>query len=259
MNFNNVSIGDPIPFGDNQKRRTVILEDAESHPLECTFFDNWADMFNDINDNRESLGHVVIILQLAKVKYWNEKSQVGNALFGMKIYINSDLPEIVAFKESCKIKHYSPEKTVVMTESFFERACKKTVGAIRDSNADTTLVVYAKIHKIHKEHGWQYLACRRCNTAVKEQATKAGARPSASKKPTYKCEAHGLQVPVPKYKVIVRVIDDTRSASLVRFDKMVHNLVDFAVHSHEKDLAMSNNHSKKTIQRLRVWERETRD
>ncbi|PWA86283.1 replication protein A 70 kDa DNA-binding subunit D [Artemisia annua] len=24
-----VSIGDPIPFGDNQKRRTVILEDAE--------------------------------------------------------------------------------------------------------------------------------------------------------------------------------------------------------------------------------------
>lgn len=42
-----------------------------SHPLECTFFDNWPDMFNDINDNRESLGHVAIILQLAKVKYWN--------------------------------------------------------------------------------------------------------------------------------------------------------------------------------------------
>ena len=28
-----------------------------------------------------------------------EKPQVGNALFGTKIYINSDLPEIVAFKE----------------------------------------------------------------------------------------------------------------------------------------------------------------
>ncbi|PWA63386.1 hypothetical protein CTI12_AA349500 [Artemisia annua] len=250
-----VSIGDPIPFGDNQKRRTVIREDAESHPLECTFFDNWADMFNDINDNRESLGHVVIILQLAKVKYWYEKSQVGNALFGMKIYINSDLPEIVAFKEryknkdgfdesSCKINHYSPEKTVVMTESFFEQACKKTVGAIRDSDAvNTTLVVYAKIHKIHKEHGWQYLACRRCNTAVKEQATKAGARPSASKKPTYKCEAHGLQVPVPKYKVIVRVIDDTRSASLVQFDKMVHNLVYWRNATSMKVLQKKNSHN----------------
>ncbi|PWA35595.1 nucleic acid-binding, OB-fold protein [Artemisia annua] len=98
-----VSIGDPIPFGDNQKRRTVILEDAESHQIECTFFDNWSDMFNDITDNRESIGHVVIILQLAKVKYWNDKPQIGNALFGTKIYINSDLPEIVAFKERAMV------------------------------------------------------------------------------------------------------------------------------------------------------------
>ena len=84
-------------------------------------------MFNDITDNRESIGHVVIVLQLAKVKYWNgtvihfliilsfyfihltiymffcfnhlDKPQVGNALFGTKIYINSDLPEVAAFKE----------------------------------------------------------------------------------------------------------------------------------------------------------------
>lgn len=64
---------------------------------------------------------------------------------------------------------------------------------------ETTLVVYAKIHKIHKEHGWNYLACRKCNTAVKEQPAKGGARQSANKKPTYKCEPHGVQVPVPKY------------------------------------------------------------
>ena len=56
-----------------------------------------------------------------------------------------------------------------------------------------------KIHKIHKEHGWMYLACRVCNTTVKEQPAKGGTRPSASRKPTYKCEAHGVQVPVNKY------------------------------------------------------------
>ena len=38
-------------------------------------------------------------------------------------------------ESSCKIGHYSPEKTVVTTESFIERSCKKTVGAIRDSDA----------------------------------------------------------------------------------------------------------------------------
>ncbi|PWA54531.1 nucleic acid-binding, OB-fold protein [Artemisia annua] len=162
----------------------------------------------------------------------SDKPQVGNALFGTKIYINSDLPEFNAFKEryknkdgydesSCKIGHYSPEKTVVTTESFFERSCKKTVGAIRDSDAETTLVVFAEIHKIHKEHGWHYLACRRCNVALKEQAAKPNARSSA-----YKCDAHGVQDPVPKFKVIVRVIDGTGFTSLVLFDKMVHNLVD---------------------------------
>lgn len=121
-----ISTGNLISFGDNHKRRIVILEDAESHRLECTFFGNWSDMLNDITYNRDSIGHVVIILQLAKVKYWKEKPQVGNALFGTKIYINGELPEVVAFKEryknkdgfdesSCKISHYSPEKTIVTT------------------------------------------------------------------------------------------------------------------------------------------------
>ena len=45
-------------------------------------------------------------------------------------------------ESSCKIQHYSPEKTVVTTESFFERACKKTIGAIRDSDAVSHIYIY---------------------------------------------------------------------------------------------------------------------
>ena len=36
-------------------------------------------------------------------------------------------------ESSCKTSHYSPVKTVVTAESFFERSVKKTIGAIRDS------------------------------------------------------------------------------------------------------------------------------
>ncbi|PWA77700.1 hypothetical protein CTI12_AA087040 [Artemisia annua] len=86
-----VSIGDPIPFGETLKWRTVILQDAKSHQLECTFFNNWSDMFSDITDNRESIDHVAIIIQPAKVKYWN------------------DLPEIVAFKERIKMSQVYTE------------------------------------------------------------------------------------------------------------------------------------------------------
>ena len=38
-------------------------------------------------------------------------------------------------ESNLKIAHYSPVKTVVTAESFFERSVKKTVGAIRDSDA----------------------------------------------------------------------------------------------------------------------------
>ena len=71
---------------------------------------------------------------------------------------------------------------------------------------ETTLIVYAKIHKIHKEHGWDYLACRKCNKSVKEQPVKPSTRASNSKKPTYKCDIHGVQNPLPKYGLVFYII-----------------------------------------------------
>ena len=39
--------------------------------MECCFFDGVADMFNQWASKRETSGHVVVIIQLGKVKYWN--------------------------------------------------------------------------------------------------------------------------------------------------------------------------------------------
>ena len=67
--------------------------------LECCFFDDWATKFNKYADNCESHGHVVLILQLAKVKYFNKSTSVRPAIFSTKIYINEEIPEIVAFRQ----------------------------------------------------------------------------------------------------------------------------------------------------------------
>ncbi|GJT32285.1 replication protein A 70 kDa DNA-binding subunit B [Tanacetum coccineum] len=67
-----VSMTDCIPFntfGVDKIRRTLILEDVDGVKLECCFFDAWAKKFDNFYEQRESLGHVVMILQLAKVKY----------------------------------------------------------------------------------------------------------------------------------------------------------------------------------------------
>nr|GEU81429.1 replication protein A 70 kDa DNA-binding subunit B [Tanacetum cinerariifolium] len=75
------------------------------------------------------------------------------------------------------------------------------VGSIRDSYSLFHCILYAKIHKIHREHGWTYLACKRCGRCVKEVDD---CQSSSSGK-----------------KVIIRVIDDTGSTSLFLFNDMV--------------------------------------
>nr|GEY19173.1 replication protein A 70 kDa DNA-binding subunit B [Tanacetum cinerariifolium] len=60
----------PVEFAGGRKiRRTVVIEDAESNQLDCTFWEHWATMWDESAQKRNELGHMVFILQLGKVKY----------------------------------------------------------------------------------------------------------------------------------------------------------------------------------------------
>ena len=41
--------------------------------IDCTFWDNWALLWNDYGDRFERYGHIDFILMLGKVKYWDSK------------------------------------------------------------------------------------------------------------------------------------------------------------------------------------------
>ncbi|GJY07622.1 replication protein A 70 kDa DNA-binding subunit B, partial [Tanacetum coccineum] len=69
-----VGIGDIVPVmsaAGKKVRRTVVTEDAEGNRLDFTFWDNWATIWDEYAMNPEAMGHVVFILQLCKVKYWD--------------------------------------------------------------------------------------------------------------------------------------------------------------------------------------------
>ncbi|GJT91686.1 replication protein A 70 kDa DNA-binding subunit B [Tanacetum coccineum] len=183
---------------------------------------------------------------LAKVKYFNDKPSVTNSLFPTKLFINENIPEILTFRQRYQdndgydeknhaISLYSPVKKVVTIEEFFAGGIKKLVGSIP--------IVYAKLHKIHHENGWTYIGCKGCGSAVKEidpveaRAKSSGSssfkasgssssKANKSAKRFWWCKKHELiEVVVPKYKVIVSVIDDTGSASLLLFDDMIDEMV----------------------------------
>ncbi|PWA67346.1 replication protein A 70 kDa DNA-binding subunit B [Artemisia annua] len=128
-----------------------------------------------------------------------------------------------------KIALFSPTTYVLTPKNFFKGATKKIVGAIRDSYDEYTCVIYAKVHKIHKEYGWYYPACKKCSKrATLSDASASGSKASGSggRRKFWKCDTHGkLNGVVYRYKIIVRVIDESGSASLVLFDNMVHKLL----------------------------------
>ncbi|GJT38070.1 replication protein A 70 kDa DNA-binding subunit B [Tanacetum coccineum] len=128
-------------------RRVVVVEDSESNQLDCIFWDQWVNMWDEYAVKRDELGHVVFILQLGKVKYWDGTPSIHNALFRTKMFINRDLPEILSFRQRLKelpeydesqfkISLFTPQKSVVTIVEFFNGAVKKMVSSIRECDQE---------------------------------------------------------------------------------------------------------------------------
>ncbi|GJZ27883.1 replication protein A 70 kDa DNA-binding subunit B [Tanacetum coccineum] len=149
-----------------------------------------ANMWDEYAIKRDDLGHVVFILQLGKVKYWDGTSSIRNALFGTKMFINRDLPEILSFRQRLKelpeydesqfkISMFTPQKLVVTIANFFH-GC---------SLEECYLASAKLIHRIQK-NGWAYTACKECNKKVNVVESKAMSSAGKSKV-TFYCEDHG--------------------------------------------------------------------
>ncbi|PWA64135.1 replication factor-A carboxy-terminal domain protein [Artemisia annua] len=154
---------------------------------------------------------------------YQDEPAIHNSLFGSRIFINKDIPAITSFKLSYtakegysdgdhKIEVFSPPVVKMTPDNFFKQTVKSTLGGVRDLEAGTDVVIYGKVHRIHKEHGWCYDACKRCNKMARVSK-------STGSRKAYTCDDHGViyQV-VPRFKVILRVIDETGSAPFVVFD-----------------------------------------
>ncbi|GJV15049.1 replication protein A 70 kDa DNA-binding subunit B [Tanacetum coccineum] len=134
-----VAIGDVVPVQSSigrKIRRTVVIEDAESNQLDCTFWDHWATIIKELPEYDES---------------------------------------------QFMIEVFTPGKPVVTIAEFFHGVVKKMVSAIHECEHKSHCIVYAKIHKIHKESRWAYIACKKCNKKVDVVKTKATTSSGKSK------------------------------------------------------------------------------
>ncbi|PWA73599.1 replication protein A 70 kDa DNA-binding subunit D [Artemisia annua] len=239
-----VAIGDIIPIPNSlvkKVRRTVIIEDTEGTRVKCTFWDKWAEMFNQYVSN-DAIGPVTFVLQLAKVKYFKDEPAVHNSLFGSRIFINKDIPAIKSFKQRYtakegysdgdhKIEVFTPPVAKMTLEIFFKQTVKSTVGGVRDLESGTDVVIYGKVHRIHKEHGWCYDACKRCNKMARVSKSTGSIK-------AYTCDDHGViyQVGDDQYKT-----PDVSSAHTGGLDAASLNINKFLLETPDNQAQSSTN------------------
>ncbi|PWA64818.1 hypothetical protein CTI12_AA339840 [Artemisia annua] len=250
-----VSISQPIPFeylGKEKMRKTVILQDIEGAQLECCFFYDWIKKLDVVSNHQsDSITPVVMILQLARVKYFNKKPSINPAVFSTKLYIDEDLPEIHAFRKRYQevdgydatktaISVYTPVKKEDTPEEFFAGGIKKMVGCIRESAWDTNThltfthfpeeydcIVYGKVHKIHREYGWTYIGCKRCGRVAKpfeEDEDDSSSKKQVGSSKTEKAKQQfwtcketddSLETPVQKS------VENSQSSSILRYKESI--------------------------------------
>ncbi|GJU22852.1 replication protein A 70 kDa DNA-binding subunit B [Tanacetum coccineum] len=171
----------------------------------------------DENDAVDVIGSVVGIGDIVPVM-----SDVGKKIHRIIVAEDVEVQERDGYDANqVKIELFSPEVKVVSIAEFFHSAINRMVGDIRDSEPDSHCIVYARIHRIHKEHGWAYTACKQCNKKV-------DTLPRQNRPPVYVCEEHGTVQPASRFKVIVRVIDNSGSAPLLFFN---NNFVKLSGHT----------------------------
>ncbi|GJW21625.1 replication protein A 70 kDa DNA-binding subunit B [Tanacetum coccineum] len=104
--------------------------------------------------------------------------------------VRNRLKELLEYDESqFKISLFIPQKLVVTIAEFFNGAVKKMVSSIHKCDQKSHCIVYARIHKIHKENRWAYTACKECNKKVNVVESKAMSSVGKSKV-TFYCEDH---------------------------------------------------------------------
>ncbi|XP_035840168.1 uncharacterized protein LOC118487433 [Helianthus annuus] len=85
--------------GKEENKVTFILEDLQHHQIFVTLWDGYADQIRAFESNHPAEKNVVVVIQFGKYRFWGGHVNVSNLYTVTRVFINSDIPEIVDFKK----------------------------------------------------------------------------------------------------------------------------------------------------------------
>ncbi|XP_022004768.2 uncharacterized protein LOC110902421 [Helianthus annuus] len=120
--------------------------------------------------------NVVVVVQFGKYRFWGGNLFVSNLYTVTRVFINTEIPEILEFKRSFLAQlntstssGYSGLSSPVMksmAEEYLSDISFSTIGALSGISEEKFVIILGTIKSFASEHSWFYNACKTCNKKV---------------------------------------------------------------------------------------------
>ncbi|GJX76228.1 nucleic acid-binding, OB-fold, replication protein A, OB domain protein [Tanacetum coccineum] len=220
------SLDYPLIEGRPVKQLRFELQDTMGVRLSITLWGPYAEQVDEAWGDRTKLS--ILIMQFAKHKIYRGKPSLSNLYNCTRFFINEDIPEIINFKKSVVaiVGTETPEHPIAPLVTY------KKISVRDEFLTHLEKVNLAYIRDIRKrETKWYYLICRACNFRVDPKTEEYKDEESGLvKKKTvgYICKNKScgeVSDVLYKFKIQIRVLDNTGSVSLTLFDRIANTLL----------------------------------
>ncbi|KAH0705271.1 hypothetical protein KY289_010347 [Solanum tuberosum] len=186
----------------------VILMDEKIKPY-----------LNESNDKP-----IVVVMHLIRSHRFRDQISVKNTWHASKLYINSSLPQVDEF--SSRIKFVPGESSQQLTQISSQRnqsiATELASGSVTvheiekliDCRHQENYYIVAKIIHLEIDRGWSFLACKQYAKGVDEVGDKLYCR-----------QCGFVKSIIRRYKLKVRVLDDTGTISVMLWDGVATKMI----------------------------------
>ncbi|XP_076939324.1 uncharacterized protein LOC143607973 isoform X1 [Bidens hawaiensis] len=182
--------------------RLINLLICRGRQLNVTLWDQYASQLNSYLTNNKNETHV-IILQFGVVKFYKDKAYLNNAYTVSRLFINSDIEEIKAFKkrylgdvepQNTSSAQHGVGSSILSTlhDEFLIDNDFNFVADIADIKQAKNVIVVGTIKAISLDTLWYYYACEQCKfkvipKTVDAEKQETGASFENDCKPEYEC------------------------------------------------------------------------
>nr|KAJ0217457.1 hypothetical protein LSAT_V11C300151780 [Lactuca sativa] len=235
-----VSLGklDSRDVSKSLHRLPLQIRNLEGLQVNVTLFGDIAYQLISYLEAHKEVGRVIVLLQFARINVYNATPSINSYYEQTRMFINANLPEIVTFTDSLVglrgLQNPSASLTVESSKSYSESddflnnyKVKNVVDLIEPQVVGQYIIV-GTIYGICQDIDWYYDACTNCGKKVETKDVFSGPD-SGDASVVLKCNGDNCKnkkiSSVPRYKIPIRVQDDSGTITLTLFDRDAYRLV----------------------------------